>query len=75
MILKLNRSGKPAVLDSGENDFMHNKFFVIDNSTVITGSFNPTKQADMANDASILVVHSPEVAKLFAQEPFRLWDD
>jgi len=44
---------------------MHNKFFVIDNLTVITGSFNPTENADKRNDENILVIRNREVARKY----------
>ncbi|MFH1182111.1 MAG: phospholipase D-like domain-containing protein, partial [Candidatus Woesearchaeota archaeon] len=37
---------------------MHHKFFVIDNSIVITGSFNPTKAADESNDDNLVVIRN-----------------
>ena len=50
---------------------MHHKVFIIDNSTVITGSFNPSKSADTKNDENILVIHDPLVAQKFYDD-FRL---
>ena len=46
---------------------------VIDESTVITGSFNFTKSADQENDDNVLVIHNPELAKLYLQEFDRVW--
>jgi phospholipase D len=47
---------------------MHHKFFVIDNSVVITGSFNPTKAADESNDDNLVVIKNREMAKKYAKE-------
>ncbi|MCP3682464.1 MAG: DUF1669 domain-containing protein [bacterium] len=47
---------------------MHNKVFIIDNKTVITGSFNPTKSADTKNDENMLVIHNKEVAMRYIKE-------
>ncbi len=47
---------------------MHHKVIIIDESTVITGSFNFTKSADKYNDENLLVIHSPAVAALYLQE-------
>lgn len=44
---------------------MHHKFFVIDESVVITGSFNPTRNADTRNDENMLVIHNREVAAAY----------
>ena len=40
----------------------HNKVMVIDNSTVITGSFNFTKAAEESNAENLLILRSPELA-------------
>ena len=47
---------------------MHHKVFIIDNKTVITGSFNPTAGADKRNDENILIIHDKSIAKLFLNE-------
>ncbi len=54
--------------------YLHHKFFVIDGRTVITGSFNPTKQAQAANNENMLVVHHGGVAKRYVDEFERLWE-
>ena len=56
----------------GNKYTMHHKVIIIDDSTVITGSFNFTNAADTANDDNILVIHSPEIAALYNQEFERL---
>jgi phosphatidylserine/phosphatidylglycerophosphate/cardiolipin synthase-like enzyme len=53
---------------------MHHKFFVIDNSTVITGSFNPTKNADRRNDDNLVIIKNKETALLYRKEFERLWE-
>lgn len=56
-LLKLN--GKVSYLgnisDGSKDSFMHNKFCVIDNNTVITGSYNWSFKARL-NDENILVI-------------------
>lgn len=54
------------VTASRSKGLMHNKFFVIDNLTVITGSFNPTENADKRNDENIIVISNADVAKRYA---------
>jgi phosphatidylserine/phosphatidylglycerophosphate/cardiolipin synthase-like enzyme len=44
----------------------HNKVMVIDNSTVITGSFNFTKAAEESNAENLLILRSPHLAKLYS---------
>ena len=52
----------------GNKYTMHHKVFIIDNETVITGSFNPTKNADENNDENVLIIKDKEVAKLYLEE-------
>ena len=47
---------------------MHHKVFIIDNSTVITGSMNPTASADTRNDENILIIHDKNIAAKFLEE-------
>ena len=42
--------------------------FIIDNETVVTGSFNPTLSGDTRNDENILIIHDKEIAKEFLEE-------
>jgi phosphatidylserine/phosphatidylglycerophosphate/cardiolipin synthase-like enzyme len=54
-------------------DKLHHKFAVIDDRTVITGSFNWSPSAAYGNDETLLLIHSPEVAAHFEREFGRLW--
>jgi phosphatidylserine/phosphatidylglycerophosphate/cardiolipin synthase-like enzyme len=54
-------------------DKLHHKFAVIDNRTVITGSFNWSPSAAHQNDEVLLVIHSPLIAAHFTREMDRLW--
>jgi len=54
-------------------DKMHHKFAVIDNRTVITGSFNWSPSAAHQNDEVLLVIESPLLAAHFTREMDRLW--
>jgi phosphatidylserine/phosphatidylglycerophosphate/cardiolipin synthase-like enzyme len=54
----------------GTNHLFHHKFAVIDagigpDPMVITGSFNWTMGAAKKNDENVLIIHSPEMAKIF----------
>ncbi len=55
-------------------DKLHHKFAVIDNRTVITGSFNWSPSAAHRNDETLLVIESPQLAAHFSREMDRLWD-
>jgi len=55
---------------------MHNKFMVIDGTTVETGSFNYTTAATKSNAENALVLREvPELAKTYADEWQRLWEE
>jgi phosphatidylserine/phosphatidylglycerophosphate/cardiolipin synthase-like enzyme len=47
------------------NDFMHNKLMIIDDETVITGSYNFSENAE-SNDENLLVIKSTEVAAAYS---------
>jgi phosphatidylserine/phosphatidylglycerophosphate/cardiolipin synthase-like enzyme len=61
------------VKTDGNKYTMHHKVIIIDDNTVITGSFNFTVTADKANDDNILVIHSPAVAALYLKEFNRVY--
>jgi len=48
--------------------FVHHKVFIIDNKTVITGSFNPTKSGDEKNDENLLIIHDEKIAREYLNE-------
>lgn len=52
---------------------MHHKVFIIDNETVVTGSFNPTLSADTKNDENLLIVHDKKITGDFLAEFDSLW--
>jgi phosphatidylserine/phosphatidylglycerophosphate/cardiolipin synthase-like enzyme len=54
-------------------DKLHHKFAVIDDRTVISGSFNWSPSAAHQNDETLLVIESPLLAAHFRQEVDRLW--
>ncbi|MBI2655256.1 hypothetical protein HYX06_02420 [Candidatus Woesearchaeota archaeon] len=69
---RLKEFGMDVKKDSNKYK-LHHKVFIIDNQTVITGSFNPTASADTKNDENILVIHDKEIASLYLKEFDSLW--
>lgn len=61
---KLEEAGCKVLMD-GNPSLMHNKLFIIDDETVITGSFNFSAKAVEENDEDMLVIKSPEIAKAY----------
>jgi phosphatidylserine/phosphatidylglycerophosphate/cardiolipin synthase-like enzyme len=53
-----------AFSQNDHNDFMHNKVLIIDNKTVVAGSYNFSENAE-ANDENMLVIESPQVATAY----------
>ncbi len=64
---------KLPVETDGNKYTMHHKVIIIDDSIVVTGSFNFTQSADKANDDNVLIIHSPAVAALYNQEFSRVY--
>jgi phosphatidylserine/phosphatidylglycerophosphate/cardiolipin synthase-like enzyme len=53
---------------------MHHKVFIIDNKTVITGSYNPSKNANERNDENILIIYDKNIAQKYIEEFEYLWN-
>jgi phosphatidylserine/phosphatidylglycerophosphate/cardiolipin synthase-like enzyme len=62
------------VLPDGNPYIMHHKVIIIDDETVILGSYNFTASAEDSNDENVLIIHDPEVAALFVQEFGRVYE-
>ena len=54
---------------------MHNKFGIIDNRIVFTGSFNWTYTASKHNQENLLVTTNGSIVKQFSEEFDKLWDE
>lgn len=63
-------SSIPIFIDSA-HAIAHNKVMIIDGKKVITGSFNFTKAAEEKNAENVLVIQSPELAKVY----LRNWEE
>ncbi len=70
---KLNRVGVDVLVDKNSYT-MHHKVFIIDNSTVITGSYNPTKNGNTANDENLLIIHDTLITAQYEQEFDRVYN-
>jgi phosphatidylserine/phosphatidylglycerophosphate/cardiolipin synthase-like enzyme len=57
----------PVWLD-GQQPIAHNKVIILDGQTVITGSYNFTKQAEMENAENVLIIHGkPAIADAYSR--------
>ncbi len=61
---KLKRAKANVFLDRNPK-IMHNKVFIIDDSIVITGSYNFSNNADRYNDENVLIIFSKEIAQRY----------
>ena len=62
----LAHEGIETYIDS-QHSIAHNKIIIIDNATVITGSFNFTKAADERNAENLLVIPDAEIAAKYEE--------
>ena len=65
--LTLIKKELPVYLD-GNQALLHNKVFIIDDSIIITGSYNFSKNAEDNNNENTLVINSPRLAKDYFDE-------
>jgi len=63
------------VFKDNSSGVMHHKVFIIDNKIVITGSFNPSNNADNNNDENILIIHNKAIAKKYLEEFKYIYED
>lgn len=58
---------------SSNNYIMHNKFAIIDNRILLTGSYNWTFSANNRNDENLMVIDDPEIIEIFQNQFVNLW--
>jgi phosphatidylserine/phosphatidylglycerophosphate/cardiolipin synthase-like enzyme len=56
------------VRQDGNPDILHHKVFIIDNETVVIGSFNFSASARDNNNENLLIINNPDIANAFTQE-------
>jgi len=64
---RLRDQGLDIYLDS-HPEKMHHKVLIIDEMIVVTGSYNPTRSAELKNDENTLVIHDQDIANIFQAE-------
>ena len=52
---------------------MHNKFVIVDDTKLITGSYNFTNDAENKNCENVIVTDIPELVAAFVKEFDKLW--
>ena len=58
---------------STNNYIMHNKFAIIDNHILLTGSYNWTFSANNRNDENLMVTDDPEIIARYQNQFEKLW--
>jgi len=69
----LSNAGIDVRLD-GNPRLMHHKVFIIDHQTVITGSYNFSRNAEENNDENTLIIHNQDIAAEYMAEFQRIYD-
>ncbi len=64
----------PGVKQDNENQLTHNKFCIIDQEKISTGSLNPTERGVYKNDNNLLIIYSELLAKNYEDEFNELWN-
>ncbi len=67
------KAEKLDVLQDGNPYLMHHKVFIIDEATVILGSFNFSQNAEESNDENLIIVDDASLAKAFVDEFQRVY--
>jgi phosphatidylserine/phosphatidylglycerophosphate/cardiolipin synthase-like enzyme len=67
------RHGGVDVLEDGNCYILHHKLIVIDQQTVITGSYNFTNSAERDNDENLVIVDDPALAHAYLEEFQRVY--
>ena len=63
--LPVRQDGNPFVL--------HHKVFIVDSTTVLTGSFNVSANATDSNDENLISITDPDLAAQYLAEFDRRW--
>ncbi len=67
------RQGGVDVLQDGNCYILHHKVIIIDERTVITGSYNFTSSAEKDNDENLVIVDDPALARVYLDEFARVY--
>ena len=63
-----NKDAKLIIEDNKSSALMHNKFCIIDDKTIATGSFNPTFYGDIYNNNNLVIIYSRYLAQNYKEE-------
>ena len=69
----LSEEGISIRMDNAKNSLMHNKFVIIDQKILMTGSYNWTIRATKTNQENVVILDDPYLVSTFTKEFNRLW--
>lgn len=69
---KMKKAGL-EVMQDGNPYLMHHKVFIVDDRTVVLGSFNFSQNAETENDENLIIVDDPSLAAQFTAEFGRVY--
>jgi phosphatidylserine/phosphatidylglycerophosphate/cardiolipin synthase-like enzyme len=67
------QAGGVDVLQDGNCYILHHKVIIIDERTVVTGSYNFTSSAERDNDENLVIVDDPAIARAYLEEFERVY--
>ena len=73
-VSKMIKAGLNIKTD-GRNGLMHNKFAIIDDKILWTGSYNLTRNGSLKNNNNALKIYSPELAEIYKQEFHEMFEE
>ncbi|MGM5483380.1 MAG: phospholipase D-like domain-containing protein [Nanobdellota archaeon] len=68
LIMEKDNMGDFYAIEDSNYAYMHNKFCIIGNDKVLTGSANPTHNGLKKNDNNLLLIKSKEIASIYIKE-------
>lgn len=74
-ILKKFQKANIPIKVENHAGLMHMKVCIINNSTVLTGSYNYTENATKENDENLLVIHNADLANQYITEFNSMWNN
>lgn len=66
----LNKNSIPIWIDS-KVAIAHNKVMVFDGQNILTGSFNFTRSAQKRNAENVIIIYSPQLAKIYLKNWYK----
>lgn len=71
--IRLMANGIEVKDDAGRSALMHDKFWVFDNNVTWTGSTNITASGIYKQNNNVIVIYSPDIARVYEREWAEMW--